>query len=116
MLLIALPLHVLVLSGSALITATVFALELIPALVCAPIVGVLIDGTDPWLLMKAVAIVQAAVLCRCSGPIRPTGSGSSIWSSPGNRCWAPSSSRAERSPPRRSPRRAPSWRPTGRWG
>lgn len=62
MLLIALPLYVLQMSGSALVTATVFALELVPAVVCAPFVGVLIDATDPWRLMKAVAIVQAAAL------------------------------------------------------
>lgn len=62
MLLIALPLYVLQMSGSALVTATVFALELVPAVVCAPFVGVLIDATDPWRLMKAIAIVQAAAL------------------------------------------------------
>lgn len=62
MLFIALPLYVLHLTGSPLITSTVFALELLPAVLAAPLAGVLIDRCDPWLLMRAVAVLQGAFL------------------------------------------------------
>lgn len=62
MLFIALPLFVLQLSGSPLVTATVFALEVIPTVFAGPFVGVLIDRYDPWRLMTAVAVAQAVCL------------------------------------------------------
>jgi MFS family permease len=43
MLFIALPLYVLHLTGSPLVTSTVFALELLPTVVAGPFAGVLID-------------------------------------------------------------------------
>ena len=62
MLFIALPLFVLQLSGSALVTATVFALELVPTVIAGPLAGALIDRCDPWRLMRAVAALQALLL------------------------------------------------------
>ena len=62
MLLIALPLVVLQATGSSLVTATVFALELVPSIVIGPFVGVLVDRFDPWRLMAGVALVQAICL------------------------------------------------------
>jgi Na+/melibiose symporter-like transporter len=62
MLFIALPLYVLALTGSSLVTATVFALELVPAVVAAPLAGVLVDRCEPWRLMRTVAALQAVAL------------------------------------------------------
>lgn len=62
MIFIALPLFVLQLSGSPLLTATVFALELVPTVVASPFAGVLIDRLEPWRLMTAVALLQAIAL------------------------------------------------------
>jgi Na+/melibiose symporter-like transporter len=75
MLFIALPLFVLDLTGSALVTSTVFALELVPTLVVGPFAGVLIDRCDPWRLMRAVAALQAA----CLLPLLRVGSGDDLW-------------------------------------
>jgi MFS family permease len=62
MLFIALPVYVLQLTGSALVTGTVFALELVPTVIAGPLAGVLIDRCDPWRLMRAVAALQALCL------------------------------------------------------
>jgi MFS family permease len=62
MLFIALPLYVLSLTGSSLVTATVFALELVPTVVAAPLAGVIIDRCEPWRLMSTVAALQAVLL------------------------------------------------------
>jgi MFS family permease len=62
MLFIALPLYVLALTGSSLVTATVFALELVPNVVAAPLAGVLVDRCEPWRLLRTVAALQALVL------------------------------------------------------
>lgn len=62
MLFIALPLFVLKLSGSPLVTATVFALEVVPTGFAGPFVGVLIDKYDPWRLMTVVAVAQGLFL------------------------------------------------------
>jgi MFS family permease len=62
MLFIALPLYVLQLTGSALVTSTVFALEMVPTVLVGPLAGVLIDHCDPWRLMRAVAALQAVCL------------------------------------------------------
>ena len=62
MLFIALPLYVLALTGSSLVTATVFALELVPNVLAAPLAGVLVDRCEPWRLMRTVAALQALVL------------------------------------------------------
>lgn len=62
MLLIALPLYVLELTGSPLVTATVFFLGLAPTVVAGPLAGVLIDRSEPWRLMAIVAGLQALFL------------------------------------------------------
>lgn len=62
LLLIALPLFVLDLTGSALVTATVFALELLPTVLFGPIAGVLVDRYERWALMTTVATAQAIFL------------------------------------------------------
>lgn len=62
MLLIALPIYVLQLTGSAFTTAAVFVLELVPAVLAAPFVGVLIDRVERWRLMGVVAATQALLL------------------------------------------------------
>lgn len=62
LLIIALPLYVLSLTGSALITSVVFMLGLLPSLVCAPIAGVLADHYDKRTLMVGVSLAQAVLL------------------------------------------------------
>jgi len=62
MLFIALPVFVLQLSGSPLIMAAVFALELLPTVLVGPLAGVLVDRADPWRLMAGVAVLQALLL------------------------------------------------------
>jgi MFS family permease len=75
MLFIALPLYVLQLTGSSLVTATVFALELLPTVLAGPIAGVLIDRCDPWRLMSGVAALQAA----CLLPLLLVDSAGELW-------------------------------------
>ena len=75
MLFIALPLFVLDLTGSPLVTASVFALELVPTVLAAPFAGVLVDRLDPWRLMPAVATLQALVLL----PLLAVGSARELW-------------------------------------
>ena len=62
MMFIALPLFVLQLTGSPLVTATVFAVQLLPTVLVGPVAGVLVDWLDPWRLMASVAAGQAVVL------------------------------------------------------
>lgn len=62
MMFIALPLFVLQLTGSPLVTATVFAVQLVPTILVGPVAGVLVDRLDPCRLMATVALGQAAVL------------------------------------------------------
>ena len=62
LLLIALPLFVLDLTGSAMVTATVFALELLPTVIFGPIAGVLVDRYERWTLMTITACAQAIFL------------------------------------------------------
>lgn len=62
MMFIALPLFVLQLTDSPLVTATVFAVQLLPTVVVGPLAGVVVDRLDPWWLMASVALGQAAVL------------------------------------------------------
>lgn len=75
MLFIALPLFVLGLTGSPLVTATVFALEVVPAGLAGPFVGVVIDRYNPWRLMTAVAIAQGVSLL----PLLAVRSTDQIW-------------------------------------
>jgi MFS family permease len=62
MLLIALPVFVLQLTGSPLVTATVFILELVPTVVVGPLAGVLVDRWDRWRLITGVAAIQGGCL------------------------------------------------------
>jgi MFS family permease len=59
---ISLPLFVLGLTGSPLITALTFMLGLLPSVACAPIAGVLADRLDRRLMMVWVSLAQALVL------------------------------------------------------
>jgi MFS family permease len=62
MLLIALPVYVLQLTGSAFTTATVLVLELVPTVLAGPFVGLLVDRCERWRLMSLVAAAQALLL------------------------------------------------------
>lgn len=75
MLLIALPLYVLELSGSPLVTATVFVLGLAPTIVAGPLAGVLVDRSEPWKLMALVAGLQALFLA----PLVAVNDTSDLW-------------------------------------
>ncbi|TDP95136.1 MFS transporter [Labedaea rhizosphaerae] len=59
---ISLPLFVLGLTGSPLITAVTFMLGLLPSVVCAPIGGVLADRWDRRRMIVWVSVAQAALL------------------------------------------------------
>lgn len=75
LLMIALPLFVLDLTGSTLVTATVFALELVPTLLVGPIAGVLVDRYERWTLMSGVATAQAL----CLLPLFAVDSAADLW-------------------------------------
>jgi MFS family permease len=75
MLFIALPLYVLQLTGSPLVTATVFALELLPTVLAGPLAGVLVDRCDPWRLMSGTAALQAVFLL----PLLLVDSAADLW-------------------------------------
>ncbi|MBA3338788.1 MAG: MFS transporter [Geodermatophilaceae bacterium] len=75
LLMIALPLFVLDLTGSALVTATVFALELVPTVLVGPIAGVLVDRYERWALMSVVATAQAL----CLLPLFAVQSAQDLW-------------------------------------
>ena len=75
MLFIALPLFVLSLTGSSFVTATVFALELVPMVLAAPLAGVLVDRCEPWRLMRTVAALQAVAIL----PLLWVGSADDLW-------------------------------------
>ncbi len=74
-LLIALPLHVLSITGSPLITATVFVLGLAPTIIAGPLAGVLVDRSEPWKLMAIVAVLQAL----CLVPLLAVDGASDLW-------------------------------------
>lgn len=62
MLLLALPLYVLTMTGSALVTSTVAMLGLLPSLVCAPLAGMIADRWSRRWFLALVSLGQAAVL------------------------------------------------------
>lgn len=62
MLLAALPILVYQLTGSSLGTSAAFLIELIPAVLIAPLAGRLADRADPRFLLVAVSLGQAAAL------------------------------------------------------
>jgi MFS family permease len=62
LLLVALPVYVLQLTGSSLVTATVFLLGLLPGLVVGPVAGVLVDRWERRRTLVVVSVAQALLL------------------------------------------------------
>ncbi len=62
MLLVALPVYVFQLTGSAFITSTVFVVELVPALVVGQLAGVFVDRWDRRRILVAGGLLQAVLL------------------------------------------------------
>jgi len=61
-LLVGLPIWVLQITGSSLVTATVFLVGLLPGLVVGPLAGVLVDRWDRRRTLVAVSLAEAACL------------------------------------------------------
>ncbi len=62
LLMIGLPVAVYLLTGSALVTSTIFVVELAPPLLLGPLAGVLVDRWDRRRIMIMVSLLQALAL------------------------------------------------------
>src|SRR5690242_7072026 len=72
---IGLPIAVYLLTGSALITSTIFIAELVPALLLGSVAGVFVDRLDRRRLMVVVSFLQAVGLL----PLLLVHSAQQIW-------------------------------------
>src|SRR5215472_5333000 len=62
LLMIGLPIAVYLLTGSALVTSTVFIIDLVPPLLFGPLAGVLVDRWDRRRIMIVVNLLQTLAL------------------------------------------------------